>query len=418
MKPLIIFIAIETLFLLSINVNAQIDFEKYKPLPLPQYAPVLDSTLRSNGLLIFHSETGEFISKSEAPQPTSLNHLPPSDFARATQETMVESRLFNNLVPADQIGILTDYPIRTVVKLYVTMYNPSNGQSSNVTCSGIMVGDNEVMTAGHCVSAGGSDPTYASAITVVPAYNMGSSPFGSTEMTQWLSFTQWTNNGNWDYDIAMVKLAQPIGNTVGWLGFGYSMNNAFFTSQSNTFHSFGYPAQNDAGQTVFEGGERMYYMNGVMDYFESANSMCHYNIGFHGQSGSGLYFNNNGDRYVYGVLSHGSNQVPNTCHTRIDDWMFGHFLDYIDVVSVEETESDGTLSIFPNPSETGIFNLGFSNEFSKQITITNSTGQIITSLESFEQSSIEVDLSTAPSGIYYCTVTMRDEVFTTKLVKM
>ncbi|MCH8903730.1 MAG: hypothetical protein IIA45_07435 [Bacteroidetes bacterium] len=79
-------------------------------------------------------------------------------------------------------------------------------------------------------------------------------------------------------------------------------NNSFFTDPSKIFHSFGYPAQDDFGNTVFEGGERMYYISGYFDYFESSNALCYYNIGYKGQSGSAFYYKvAANDRVVYGV---------------------------------------------------------------------------------------------------------------------
>ncbi len=402
-------------FSLATNGNSQIDFEKYKPIDLPTIQKLEDSLDQSNEAVVFRVKESSFKSNNQNQKLLNINSLPSSKFTQLSEEMMNESKQFSNLVPADQIGVLTDYPIRTVVKLYIDMYNPVSGQTSTISCSGILVGDNEVLTAGHCVAAGGSDPSYANAITVVPAYNMGASPFGYTQMSQWISFTQWTDNGNWDYDIAMVQLLQPIGNNVGWLGFGYNVDNSFYTNPSNTFHSFGYPAQNDAGQTVFEGGERMYYMNGYIDYFESSNSMCHYNLGFKGQSGSGLYYNDNGNRFALGVLSHGSNQVPNTCHTRINGWMFNHFLDFMGVASLEE-EVSSNVDIYPNPSTLGVFHLSFPEENERTVIVSNSMGQEILFIKT-TSGKVSADLSAHPSGIYYCTIQSENGISTRKIIR-
>lgn len=65
------------------------------------------------------------------------------------------------------------------------------------------------------------------ACTVIPAYNLGKRPFGLTTTTQWYAFSQWTTNGNLDYDIAIMRLAQPIGNTTGWINLSYQSDTSF-----------------------------------------------------------------------------------------------------------------------------------------------------------------------------------------------
>lgn len=399
------------------SITAQVDFSMYTPLPLPQVAPLLDSNFTENELVKFNAAEHSFNFLGAQEELNAVKEvLPPSDLVLGMDEFSTQAKQFSNLIPADQLGTpLTDYPFSTIVKLFITMYNPANGQLSNVSCSGAMVGANLVITAGHCVDSS-TDPSYATAITVVPAYNLGSSPFGYAEMTQWYSFTQWMNNGNWDYDIAMIELNQPMGNTVGWLGWGYNMDNSFFTNQANSFHSFGYPAQDDFGNTVFEGGDRMYYMNGFMDFWESANSMCHYNIGFHGQSGSGLYQNNNGNRVVYGVLSHGDgiNQPYRTCHTRLDNWMFSQFSQ---LVSQAEIQPNTTLEVYPNPSESGIYSLKIPEMSTGELTIRTMNGELIFSENLSAVTSLEVNLSNASSGMYLCSVTTDTKQYHVKIVK-
>lgn len=399
------------------SLNAQIDFSIYEPMPLPQVAPLLDSNFTANELMKFNAAELSFNFLGVQADMNPVHEVvPPSDLTLGMDEFSTLSKSFSNLTAADQLGTpLTTYPISTIVKLFITMYNPSNGQSSNVSCSGAMVGSNLVMTAGHCVDSS-TDPSYATAITVVPAYNLGSSPFGSAQMTQWYSFTQWIKNGNWDYDIAMLELDQPMGNTVGWLGWGYNMDNSFFTNSANVFHSFGYPAQDDFGNQVFEGGERMYYMNGFMDFWESANAMCHYNIGFHGQSGSGLYHNNNGNRTVYGVLSHGdgTNQPYRTCHTRLDSWMYSQFLP---LVSQEELDPNEQLEAYPNPSNSGIYSLKLPEICTGELTIVSVNGEIVYHEELTGVQSLVLNLSTVRAGIYFGTLVTDTEHYRIKLVK-
>jgi V8-like Glu-specific endopeptidase len=106
----------------------------------------------------------------------------------------------------------TAWPARANVKLYQTY---PNGQRSS--CSGSMIGDRFVLTAGHCIwqpSRGG----WASAVTVVPGLDETYTPFGSAEAINLVSVTGYTSDGDKSSDFAMITLDRRIGNTVVWYG--------------------------------------------------------------------------------------------------------------------------------------------------------------------------------------------------------
>ncbi|MBK7342293.1 MAG: trypsin-like serine protease [Saprospiraceae bacterium] len=341
------------------------NMDLYTPIPLQSFTPPIDPEYKENKLIMYNMMENRF----DTIQTANYNEHP----AQRTRQTPfnqsdpfidqeeLQPFSFSTLQPADQLAGFRDYPISAVVKLFITFFNPQTNQNSFGTCSGLMVHPSFILTGGHCVKSK-FDSSYAVACTIIPAYNLGTWPFGLTTTTNWYSFSQWTQNGNLDYDIAIMSLAEPVGNQTGWIDLGFTPNDSFFTAPSNNFHSFGYPGYDSFGNPVFEAGERMYYMNGYMDFWKSTNTICHYNIGYQGQSGSGFFHQDSFQlRSAYGVLSHGSGIVPPyyTCHCRMDSMMFATFNNIIPMVSeINEEHLTNQISIYPNPT-TSEFSIDF-----------------------------------------------------------
>ncbi|MBK7811357.1 MAG: T9SS type A sorting domain-containing protein [Saprospiraceae bacterium] len=266
------------------------------------------------------------------------------------------------------------------------------------------------------------DSSYAVACTVIPAYNLGKRPFGLTTTTQWYAFSQWTTNGNLDYDIAIMRLAQPIGNTTGWINLSYQSDTSFFTSPSNDFYSFGYPAAHPLGTPVFEGGERMYYMNGFMDFWRTDKTICHYNIGYGGQSGSGLFHQDSFNiRRAYAVLSHGNLFPPyHTCHCRMDSSMFLYFNQIIAQSTETETQNSARqFLIYPNPTG-GIFQIDFIEGLFEEIQIQlfDLLGRLVINekLQS-SQTKSTINMSSFPSGTYYIKICINGKSYVQRICK-
>lgn len=211
-----------------------------------------------------------------------------------------------------------------IVKVTATF--PSGTTAS---CSGILVDSKHVLTAAHCIytyrssrcnppdTACWAEGIKVKSVTEPNGQSFVSDLAGAGLMT----WTAWTTSGNYNFDIAGIELATPIGGATGWHAFGYTDSDSYFTS--NTFTSLGYPVERS-----FD-GETLSTWSGVFsDVF--CDQLDHNNYSFAGQSGSGVF---NSDMTVLGVLSHGTGdpEFPNpyTAHTRITADKFTAFTNWI-----------------------------------------------------------------------------------------
>lgn len=182
------------------------------------------------------------------------------------------------------------YPWCVNIKLFMQF------GSSYYVGSGVLIDPYHVLTAGHCVFDHGGTNNWADDITVVPAYENGSQPYGYAGAWQLHSWTGWTESGSYDHDMGVIDLDRPIGALTGWHGYGYNNEGSFFTG--NTFHNPGYPAESPYD------GQLMYYWYGSYD-IAGTYQLTFFKQAYGGQSGSGAYHVADGQRTVYAVLSNG-----------------------------------------------------------------------------------------------------------------
>jgi V8-like Glu-specific endopeptidase len=184
------------------------------------------------------------------------------------------------------ISPTTSYPWRAMTKLRMTFPN-----GSQAGCSGALIAAKYVLTAGHCVHSA-SKGGWATSVEVIPGLDGTYKPYGSAWATYLRSYIGWTQNQDSNYDFALVTLNTPIGNSTGW--FGYA---AYSTVNGLTGNLGGYPGD-------LSGGTRLYYHYGAIS--SSTTNRVYYTIDtFNGQSGSGVYRIDNGNRYIFAVHTSG-----------------------------------------------------------------------------------------------------------------
>ncbi|MGW4461955.1 trypsin-like serine peptidase [Micromonospora sp. NPDC004704] len=135
-----------------------------------------------------------------------------------------------------RINPTTSFPARAVVMIT---------RSGGAHCTGWLYGPDIVATAGHCVHTGGSGGSwYTGQLTIWPARNGASAPYGSCSVRQLYSVTGWTVSGDEAYDYGAIKLNCTIGYSTGW--FGYWWQAASLAGASTLIN--GYPGEKPFGQ--------------------------------------------------------------------------------------------------------------------------------------------------------------------------
>ncbi|MFC8045913.1 trypsin-like serine peptidase [Nocardia sp. NPDC057353] len=86
-----------------------------------------------------------------------------------------------------------------------------NGDGSRA--SGVLVGPNLMLTAGHVAPWGASSWS----MEFVPAFRLGDRPFGSSFVQSYWGFNP-GGNGPTGYDYVICKLFNPLGTVLGWMG--------------------------------------------------------------------------------------------------------------------------------------------------------------------------------------------------------
>lgn len=112
-------------------------------------------------------------------------------------------------------------------------------------CTGFMISERTVATAGHCVHTGGSSGAWRTNIVAYPGHNGTTAPFGSCAATRLFAPQGWTGSynapgtGDPAHDYGAVQLNCAIGNRTGWYDIGYTTQRV--TGACTVTH--GYPAE-------------------------------------------------------------------------------------------------------------------------------------------------------------------------------
>jgi V8-like Glu-specific endopeptidase len=126
-------------------------------------------------------------------------------------------------------------PVSHIGKVFFTMGN------YNYVCSGNAVASankSTVTTAGHCVNEGPGN--FVTNFVFIPAYENGTAPYGKWTAEALYAPTEWSSNGDMQYDTGFAVVSplqgQHLSDVVGGSGV------AFNAARGLTYKAFGYPA--------------------------------------------------------------------------------------------------------------------------------------------------------------------------------
>ncbi len=196
---------------------------------------------------------------------------------------------------------------RNTVKLLITA---ANGNS--YIGSGFMIGPNSVATTGHCVYSTDSGG-WASSITVIPALNGTSQPYGSATSYNLECGGNWHDYTDNQDDWGIIRINANLGNSTGWLGLRWQSASY----NGTTVKAVGYPGSDST---------HMYYGSGTVNS-SSARTLSGdwYTRG--GQSGGPVqsYYSSTGYTAIGIIRGHGS--TYSDC-LRIDEWIYNKLVSY------------------------------------------------------------------------------------------
>jgi V8-like Glu-specific endopeptidase len=174
----------------------------------------------------------------------------------------------------------SENPYRKVVKLSV--HFRTDPKDRRYGCTGSLVANKYVLTAGHCVydrDKGG----YIDSAEVVPGLNGTYKPYGSAYMTKPRASSGWINERDNNYDYALITLDRKIGDTVGWFQMA-SLNEDML--KASVVRTAGYPGDKGSGTLL---ATQMWYDDNLGVASVSSTLLKYDMDTYDGQSGSPVY---------------------------------------------------------------------------------------------------------------------------------
>lgn len=210
-----------------------------------------------------------------------------------------------------RITSTTNIPWRMNASLLITA-----ADNSTWIGTGWFIGPHTLITAGHCVFIKNSGVPgrdgWVKRIQVMPGRNGSSLPYGSVTSTAFRSVSGWTQNGDQNFDYGAIILPTPLGNTVGWYGFGAWPDANLLASTGNIA---GYPGDQPSG-TLWYDFRKIAAVNSLKVYYDIDTAG--------GQSGSAVYRVINGARYGFAVHAYGG--AVNNSGTRITTAVYNNMV--------------------------------------------------------------------------------------------
>lgn len=201
---------------------------------------------------------------ADSPYSSIENLDDPSGMASplAVEDVNAFSRYLVNGPDVSGVNYLQSiYPHSAIGRLYFKKH----GTTRWSWCSAAVVGDQTIVTAGHCVYSRSSDPALRGwnySYRFFPGVRQRTdgrlvTPFGYFTAYRQRTMTAWINSGDFSNDVATLKLNNKNGFTLKqWVGkFGVMWN----AGVNRHVHAFGYPANLWNGRFLIATADQVFY---------------------------------------------------------------------------------------------------------------------------------------------------------------
>lgn len=325
-----------------------------------------------------------------------------------TENVSLNAKFTKKIRAADKFD-LTDYPIRTSIKIF----NVVNDTFKN-KCSGSMISRRHVLTASHCYSDPNTSSIFVNRLYVCPVYDDGepSTALHCSEVTKLYLYKNWSITYE---DFTILELQDPIGEETGWLGIGYNDDDNFFAQ--DIYHKFSYPAVNDyynAGDTTAYNGDTLYHSHGKLDKPIGLFLLANGATAQRGESGSSITrVVNNEDYTSYGVLTY----APFS-HNRLASKTFNDIKSIIkeDLSIDPNTDKSEYFQVYPNPAVNSFQVKKYHSSDPINIEIYNAGSELVFKRTSSDLIST-LDISYLVNGLYFVRIIGSKKTETVKLLK-
>jgi glutamyl endopeptidase len=182
------------------------------------------------------------------------------------------------------VGNTTLFPWRAIGRVEFTR-KPDKGTFQG---SGALIGPKTVLTCGHALIGA---KRWSTDVTFAPGQNGSSTPYGVIKVVKMQTLTKYWSDEDRNYDIGMMTLEKPIGNTTGYLLINSKPPSYYSNALLNTA---GYPWDRGYTNQCYTYGNSFGTTGNLVTYYID-------NVG--GQSGSPMwiYTKSNNERRIIAV---------------------------------------------------------------------------------------------------------------------